>query len=188
MHALVMCIAAAAVGIDVGWQRTPTEGMEYIIQLDPQTLEALRSGEAIASDIPPRAGNVRSFRIIVGTKALPQEAPPSPAPTPSAVKPTTAAPKGPQAAAAPETLSPDPRGKPIAERPANFVESQSPTTADKPHAASPSDVASKEPAKPWLPLTLTLLGLFASLGLNVFLGWIAWDFRQRLVPAKQAAT
>ena len=36
-----------------------------------------------------------------------------------------------------------------------------------------------EPAKPWLPLTLTILGLFASLGANVFLGWIAWGFRRR---------
>ncbi len=31
------------------------------------------------------------------------------------------------------------------------------------------------PTKPWLPFTLALLALFASLGGNVFLGWIAWE-------------
>ena len=35
------------------------------------------------------------------------------------------------------------------------------------------------PAKPWLPLTLTLLALFASIGANLFLGWIAWGLRRR---------
>jgi hypothetical protein len=35
------------------------------------------------------------------------------------------------------------------------------------------------PGKPWLPLMLTLLALFASLGLNVFLGWIAVGLRRR---------
>ena len=33
--------------------------------------------------------------------------------------------------------------------------------------------------KPWLPLSLALLGLFASLGANVFLVWVASDFRGR---------
>jgi hypothetical protein len=37
--------------------------------------------------------------------------------------------------------------------------------------------------KPWLPLTLTLLALFASLGGNVFLGWIAWESYTRDRPA-----
>ena len=36
-----------------------------------------------------------------------------------------------------------------------------------------------EPAKPWLPLMLTLLALFASIGANIFLGWIAWGLRRR---------
>ena len=39
-------------------------------------------------------------------------------------------------------------------------------------------VPSSEP-RPWWPLTLALLGLFASLGGNVFLGWIFWEARRR---------
>ena len=34
-------------------------------------------------------------------------------------------------------------------------------------------------AKPWLPLWLTAVALFASLGANVYLGWIAVDVRRR---------
>ena len=33
--------------------------------------------------------------------------------------------------------------------------------------------------KPWLPFTLTLCALFASLGGNLYLGWISWDIRNR---------
>jgi hypothetical protein len=50
-------------------------------------------------------------------------------------------------------------------------------------APAPVKPAPVEPAKPWLPLTLTILGLFASLGANVFLGWIAWGFRRQCQSA-----
>jgi hypothetical protein len=46
-------------------------------------------------------------------------------------------------------------------------------------AAGSHETGESQPAKPWLPLTLTLLGLFASLGGNVFLGWVAWDSYNR---------
>ncbi len=39
MYTLALWVATAAVGIDVGWQRLPEGGMQYIIQLDPHTLE-----------------------------------------------------------------------------------------------------------------------------------------------------
>lgn len=119
MYALIVCIATATVGIDVGWERAPEGGMEYIIQFDPQTVDALRGGKVIQSDIPPEAGDVRSFRIVMGTEKLRREPPP-------------------------------------------------------------------EPAKPWLPLTATLFGLFASLSANVYLCWIAWDSRQRLRTTQSA--
>lgn len=155
MHALLLCFASVAVGIEVGWQRMPEGGMEYIIQLDPQTLETLRAGRTIHSDIPPAAGEVRSYRIVVGTKKLPHETPPTPRP-----------------------LAPDPGLKPLAERTAAFM--QPTDVSGKPQPMPKVDVLPEEPQKPWLPLTVTLLGLFASLGANVFLGWIAWDFRRQL--------
>ena len=47
MNSLTICIAAATLGFNFGWQRLPEGGMEYIIQLDPQSLDALRAGQPI---------------------------------------------------------------------------------------------------------------------------------------------
>ena len=38
-------------------------------------------------------------------------------------------------------------------------------------------------SRPWVPLLLTLLGLFGSLGFNFYLGWIAWDLYSRYQDA-----
>ena len=112
MHTLLLCIAAASVGIHAGWQRMPEGGMQYIIQLDPETLQSLREGAEIESDIPPSAGEVRSYKILMGTRQLPRETPPAPkaAARTSAKKPggTVAPAKGtaPAAAAAPAATAP----------------------------------------------------------------------------------
>jgi hypothetical protein len=122
MNTLTICLAAATLGVNFGWQRSPEGGMEYIIQLDPQSLEALRSGQPVQSDIHPGAGDVRSFRIIMGTGAekLQRDTPPEkPKPKPS------------------------------------------------------------EPTRPGMATTLPLFGLFASLGANVFLAWVAMGWRRR---------
>jgi hypothetical protein len=128
---IAICIAAATLGFNFGWQRLPEGGMEYIIQLDPQSLEALRAGQPIESDVPPAAGEVRAYRIIVGTEKLPHDRP--------------------------------------AEKP-------KPPPAEP---AKPAKTSPPEPAKPWTAMTLTLFGLFASLGANVFLGWVAVGLRRR---------
>ena len=36
----------------------------------------------------------------------------------------------------------------------------------------------ESPARPWLPLVAALLALFLSLGVNFYLGWVAWDARR----------
>ena len=135
--------------------------MQYIIQLDPETLQSLREGAEIESDIPPSAGEVRSYKILMGTKQLPRETPPAPK------------------AAAPQVLLPDLAGKPLPGRPAVFVEPEGTAAAGKPQPKATAEVPPEQPARPWLPLSFALFGLFASLGANVFLGWIAWDSRQR---------
>jgi hypothetical protein len=152
MTIFALCIAAATVGIDVGWQRMPQGGMEYIIQLDRQTLEALRAGEPVQSDIPPGIGEIRSYRIVVGDTKLPRESSPELPATPGGATAGLSSSVG------------QPR-KALLDKPAV-------APAAKPLAAT-------EPAKPWLPLTLTLLGFFASLGANVYLGWIAWQWRPK---------
>jgi hypothetical protein len=51
-----------------------------------------------------------------------------------------------------------------------------PETEEK---AEDEDKLQAEPAKPWLPLTLAMAGMFGSLGGLLYFGWIAWDYRIR---------
>ncbi len=59
-------LAAAVLGVDVGWQPLPGGGMEYIIQIEPELLEALRRGEVVVSQVPPQVKDVRQYRIVIG--------------------------------------------------------------------------------------------------------------------------
>ena len=174
MNALVMCIALVTAGIDVGWERRPEGGVEYIIQLDPAMLESLRAGETIESSKLPQVRDVRSWRILVGNRTLPREEPATDLETPSLPDP-----RG-QPPTVPFALPPDPIGKPITEQPAAIAEPEK--TDTKPEPKTTPDVQPEQPEqpdKPWLPLTLTIIGLFASIGANVYLGWIVWELRKR---------
>ena len=183
MCTLMLCVATAALGIDVGWQRLPEGGMEYIIQLDPQTLEVLRKGEPIQSDIPRTAGEVRSYRIIVGAKKQPRETPSTPPSIPKTAGPESPYLKQPRSVE-PQTLAPNLGVKPLAERPALFMEPEIAPSAGKPQPKPTPEAPPDKPGKPWLPLTFTLFALFGSLGANAYLGWIAWDARRLLEAAK----
>ncbi|MFZ1936601.1 MAG: hypothetical protein WCB27_14320 [Thermoguttaceae bacterium] len=128
MNPLLLCVAAATLGFQYGWELLPDGRMEYIIQLDPAAIEALRDGQTLRSDIPTAAGEIRAYRIVMGRGRPRQDTPPpKPAPPP----------------------------------------------------AKAALVEPPRPAQSSFPLTLTILGLFASLGANVFLAWIAWGFRRR---------
>jgi hypothetical protein len=48
---------------------------------------------------------------------------------------------------------------------------------DKSGSDHPETGAEVAPSKPWLPLVMTMLVLFASMGGNLYLGLIAWDAR-----------
>jgi hypothetical protein len=175
MHTFLLCVASVVLGVEVGWQRLPEGGMQYIIQLEPQTLDALRAGETIESDIPPKAGEIRSYRLVVGKKPLPRDTPPA------AAKP--AEPKivdHPPFSAPPHALTPDPGSRMLPEHTAAYAEPQKATPIAQSLPKATPEASPAKPTVPWLPLTFTLFGLFASLGANVFLGWIAWDARQRL--------
>ncbi len=58
---------------------------------------------------------------------------------------------------------------------------RSPSTDDR---DGRSDSATRSLSdRPWWPFLLALIGLFASLGFNVYLGWIAWDLYTRYQDA-----
>ncbi len=63
---------------------------------------------------------------------------------------------------------------------------QSQTTSDEPLEAkadlnltAKNESSPEGPATPWLPHDVTLIGLLASFGGNVFLLWFVWNFRSR---------
>ena len=202
MFAQVLCFCAAVVGIDVGWQPLQEGGMEYVIQIDPQSLEALKAGEPIQSDIPPDAGDVRSFRFYLGTEKPRRINPPAksiqsppvnaaegarmPASNVpeiqdgSAVKlPNQQAATPVQSTPFPRTLIPDPAVKPLTARSAAFNEPADGIAKSEATSQNKSEGKKEEPAKPWMPLVLVSLGLFASLGGNAYLAWIFADLRRR---------
>jgi hypothetical protein len=89
MSAILACLAAALVGVEAGWRPLPTGGMEYIIQVEPGTLEALRPEDAIESDVPAEVRDVRHYRIVVGRGPLPKQLPAgAPATAAKGVEPT----------------------------------------------------------------------------------------------------
>jgi len=65
-------IAAATLGIDVGWQPTETGGVECIIQIEPHALEGLRDGESLITDVPPWLQGAERWRFVVGENELPR--------------------------------------------------------------------------------------------------------------------
>jgi len=52
MNLWMIGVAAATLGINASWQPLPEGGVEYIIQLDSQSIELLRSGMPLESYIP----------------------------------------------------------------------------------------------------------------------------------------
>lgn len=239
MSSLIL-LAAAALGVDYGWQPNPGGGFEYIIQIEPELLDALRAGESLRSDLPPFMRDVRSYRIQVGRGEVPREGNPEAAAIqqpPAAVQEPAAVPVAEPAREEPAATSPRGRWSPYDEKPSppmqpprseprypNYnlrtetpppnlpandpspprpVDDDSPgrfqpdpsTTAlvqrtsaygtqENKSAAAESGPSAKPPikseeAKPWLPLTFTLLCLFVSLGGNAYLGLQWWSIRQR---------
>lgn len=83
--------AEAPANIEVGWRPLPGGGMQYLIQIHPLTVEVLRAGQAIESDIPPQVKDVRGFQIGIGTDRLPRIDPPVVSVPPTGNKPADAA-------------------------------------------------------------------------------------------------
>jgi hypothetical protein len=185
MFAHVLCLSAVIVGINVGWQPLQEGGTEYIIQLDPQSLEALKSGEPIRSDVLPGAGDVRSYKIILGTEKPPRISPPAISAQARSAKTADreAAPssKLPESTIPdlPRTLMPDPSVKPLTAHSAAYNEPADGSAKSEAGPQNQSQAKEEEPVKPWMPLILVSLGLFASLGGNVYLTWIFADLRRR---------
>jgi hypothetical protein len=72
MNGFALLLATALLGVDYGWQPASDGRLEYIVQLEPVTLIALREGQEVVSQIDPFVRGVRRFRIRVGTDVVPR--------------------------------------------------------------------------------------------------------------------
>jgi hypothetical protein len=75
MLQVAVLLAATSLGVDWGVQRQDDGQLEYVIQIEPALLDALKRGESITSRVDPRVIDVRRFRIQVGTGELPRDLP-----------------------------------------------------------------------------------------------------------------
>ena len=160
----IACIAAVLLGIDAGWQPLPEGGLLYLIQIEPELLETLKSGQPIESDFPSYVKDVRGFRITVGTRELPRVLPPAGADSPGSAAatreqpptdpflPPPAAPSnwpglsgeppslrqpGAESPGAPNVIQPAPDSKRIDAQEAGYLER--PPAAPKGESKSPSE-------------------------------------------------
>jgi hypothetical protein len=184
MTAAALLIAVSTLGVKWGWEPVD-DGIRYIIQIEPHLVDSFAAGQDILSDLPRSTLPIRGYKITVGTDRLPNE---GVLPTPYETGP-----RFPTAYVPPNDGTSGPTsGSPA---PATSIAEAAPTgltatTALRPTAEppSPSDViystdsvgstVSPSLSSPW---TATLLVLFASLGVNLYLGLIARGFRNRCI-------
>lgn len=176
MLANLILISAAVVGVNAGWERLPDGGMKCVIQIDAETLEALKAGETLQSDLPANVRDIRSFSLEPGTGAPRRDNPP-PAREESAT-PSRYPPDAKSSPSTPPPLLQDAQGKPLASQAGYNEPVKAEKTTKEPETTSSGAVASDAP-KPWLPLTLVSLLLFASIGANAYLLWIFAEIRRR---------
>jgi len=80
-------LAVAAFGIDVGWEPLETGGVVYIIQIEPDQLDRLKSYDDLLSDMPKDL-DVRQVKVTIGTGKLPRSSNVQTAAKPALEKPT----------------------------------------------------------------------------------------------------
>jgi hypothetical protein len=149
MNGILALVAASVVAIDVGWQPLPDGGFEYIIQLEPQTLESLKDGQDLSSQLPPALQGIRTYRITVGNGPLPHEGEPPPVTaSPSAVAKVPA-----NGSPPPSTFQiPIPPGEtPVGPPPSYNPPSYPPPAYNSPAGSSPPNAAPPNNPPPYTP-------------------------------------
>jgi uncharacterized RDD family membrane protein YckC len=199
MNATLTCLALALVGVDLGYRPASNGGAEFIIQIDPATLPALRPGERLDIDVPREARELRPshFSITLGNESLPHLLPAATSIPPAAAPVGPATPLLPAVATVPAPSSGMPPGRePVTVGPSlpgtapkSTVAHGWPLLVPRNSAHSPSgasrfwglaplnsDGSAAQPDHPWLAMVLVVIALIAS---NVYVGWLFWDARQR---------
>ncbi|MGY8768007.1 MAG: hypothetical protein ACKVH8_06165 [Pirellulales bacterium] len=77
MYAVALLLTSATLGVDFGWEPDNKGGVEYIIQIEPESLEMLKAGQPISMQLPPNLERVQCFRVQIGSGAIPRVVPAS---------------------------------------------------------------------------------------------------------------
>ncbi len=167
MGSSIVGLALLLTGINVGWEKTGDGGYVYIIQIEPETLDALKAGLPIESHLEPRFRGIRSYRIVVGKGEVPREGmpdmPEKPTPKPFPItEPAEASP-----------LKSAGKGDSGAQQTAFYQGTEAAKATPEPGPVP------DEESKPWKPLVIVLALLLGSISGNLYLGWITWDTRGR---------
>jgi hypothetical protein len=76
MDSALGALVVALLGVTFGWEPVDdgSPGYEYVVQLEPELVDVLQSGQAvpIESYVPAEVGQIRKVRIMVGKSDLPQ--------------------------------------------------------------------------------------------------------------------
>jgi hypothetical protein len=73
MNAWVLVFLPTALGVDFGWERQPDNSIEYIVQIEPEAIDQMKTGTELISSLPPALRNIRNYRIRVGRERLPNQ-------------------------------------------------------------------------------------------------------------------
>ena len=76
MHAAVILIAVAGLGVEYGYQPLDDRGIEYIVQIAPSAVAMTEDGDTFSSEVPPELPPVGRVVFRVGTGPLPRDLPP----------------------------------------------------------------------------------------------------------------
>jgi hypothetical protein len=66
MNGVVLLMALAAPAVDYSFRTTADRQQEYTIQIEPEVLKLVSSGQQIDSDVPPEAGQIQRLCIRIG--------------------------------------------------------------------------------------------------------------------------
>ena len=196
MSPAALCALMLTVAVDYGYEPMEgSDGVRYVIHLEPAVLDALREGTPVGSMILPEVrGRIHEFRIVTSGDKLSKRVPPAtmhptlpdipgpPVTTPSIDTPALPEPERPMEPATdaipnePARLPPEP-GKVIQTSGAEpSVPMESPS--EKVDTTDP-EVPESPNSDPWFLLAIASVVAVGSSGGMVFFGWLTFDYRSR---------
>jgi hypothetical protein len=187
MFGTILCLAAVTLGVEFGWEPNDNGGLEYIIQISPESLEGFQGGKPLWSDFPRDLRGLQTIRFQVGEGELPRKELPAKKPIglelPSIndkKKATSTSSEDAVVVPKPKTVDSAAKIKPAEAEPAIFtspVESEEPFKSNK--LPGKEDANSANAEKPWTlfwAVVSLAVGLAAAL---VYLVWVHIGMRNR---------